>query len=131
MADWQGMCRSNYFRVKDVEAFKQMLERFPATLIEKDGRVGFITAEDHGAIPFEEGHEDLFGTPITDLIAEHLAENEVCIVMEAGCEKARYISGLAEAIAWTGERVSISLNNIYDLAQDEFGGDAQITGAEY
>ena len=68
---------------------------------------------------------------ILDKISEHLADNQVCVVIEIGAEKARYLSGQAIAVSWTGERIDLDINHIYGLAQDEFGGDAEITQATY
>lgn len=140
MADWHGTCRSNYFRVKDREAFQTMLDQYEAKLIinvENPDQVGFISEDWHGAIPTRIVDEDeltdcdMDQVSILDEIAEHLAENEVCIVMEVGSEKARYLTGFAIAISWTNERVKISLSDIYAQAQEEFGGDANITEAIY
>jgi hypothetical protein len=131
MADWCGVSRSNYFNVKDEAAFTTFLEQFEATLIRKDDKVGFYSNDEYGAIPRMWPDDDGEPVSILDGIAEHLAENSVCIVMESGAEKARYITGQAIAIAWTGERVEISISDIYAQAQEEFGGDAQITEAIY
>lgn len=129
MADWYGTCRSNYFRVKDRNTFAAMVANFEVDLIEdEDGRVGFISNDYYGSIPVTFSEEDE-QVSILDLIAPHLAENEVCVVMEAGAEKARYITGLAIAIAWTGETTTIDLSDIYNQAQEAFGGDAKITQA--
>jgi hypothetical protein len=133
MSNWYGTCRSNYFRVKDVDAFAAMLGLHEARLIEADGKVGFVSEDEYGSIPsrFDEDDESADQISILDEIAEHLAEHEVCVVLEAGSEKARYITGDALAIAWTGERVKLSLSDIYAVAQAEFGGDAQVTEATY
>ena len=138
MADWYGTCRSNYFRVKDFDAFKAMLEAYEAKLIKNtDGLVGFISEDFFGSIPsrYIDGDEDEGideeNLSILDEIAEHLADNQVCIVMEAGAEKARFITGQAIAIAWNGETTRISLSDIYKEAQEAFGDEAQITEAIY
>jgi hypothetical protein len=131
MANWYGTCRSNYFRVKDVDAFNKFCVEHEARPIEKGGLVGFISEEEFGDMPNRYDVDTDEYIPITDKLAEHLAEGHVCVIMVAGAEKARYVTGRAIAIAWTGERTEISLNDIYGQAQDEFGGDAQITEAIY
>jgi hypothetical protein len=132
MANWYGKSRSNYFQVKDRAAFDALMELYEVEVIEKDGGVGFLARTEFGTIPTREAEEE-GDDPISlaDEIADHLAENQVCVIMEAGAEKLCYVSGFATAISWTGESVNISLDDIYKLAQDEFGGDAQITQAIY
>jgi hypothetical protein len=132
MADWYGTCRSNYFRVKDVDAFNEFCAEHEARPIsDGDGRVGFISDDQYGGIPNRYDEEQDEFIPITESLAEHLAENQVCVILESGAEKARFITGQAIAIAWTGERTDLSLTDIYKQAQDEFGGDAEITEAIY
>lgn len=132
MANWTGTCRSNYFRVKDTTAFTAMLDLHAARMIEKGDKVGFVSEDEYGSIPcrFDEDDEDADRISILDEIAEHLVNNEVCIVMKAGAEKTRYITGHAIAIAWTGERVEVSLDDIYAKALEEFGV-GQIAEATY
>ena len=131
MANWSGTCRSNYFRVKDEPAFLAMLEKFDIELLRKDDMFSFISDNEYGSVPdfWDEDKPEDDPISIIDLIGEHLAENSVCVIQESGAEKARYVTGHATAIAWTGEITSISLNDIYAKAQEEFGGDAQITEA--
>jgi len=122
MADWHGTCRSNYFNVKNFDAFIEMLSDFDVALIQNgDGQVGFVSTDEYGSIPvrFEEDHDDPTG--VCSLIAEHLAEGQVCVILEAGAERARYITGVAIAIHSSGERVELRLNDIYDLAKAKFG----------
>lgn len=130
MANWYGTCRSNYFKVKDEAAFLAMTELFELTIIRQADKIGFISNSEYGDVPrYWDDADELVS--IIDKIAEHLAENQVCVIMEIGAEKARYVTGWALAIAWTGETTEISLGDIYAKAQDEFGGDAQITEATY
>jgi hypothetical protein len=131
MANWYGTCRSNYFRVKDEAAFREFVGQFEARLIEKDGKVGFYSEDEFGGVPRYWPDDDDEPVSILDGIAEHLAENSVCVVMEIGAEKACYLTGWAVAIAWTGERTEVQLGDIYAQAQEEFGGDAEITEAIY
>jgi hypothetical protein len=132
MANWYGTCRSNYFRVKDVDAFTAMLGEFEATLItDSEGRVGFVSDNEFGGVPQTWPDDQEEPVSILDEIAEHLVENSVCVIIEAGAEKARYVTGRAVAIASTGEQTVIALDDIYAQAQTEFGGDAEITVAIY
>ena len=135
MADWNGTCRSNYFRVKDENAFLEMLELFDAHHIKKqvgeETLHGFYSEDEYGAIPQSCLEGDDEPTSILELIADHLVADEVCVILEAGAEKARYITGLAIAIHSSGKRVDIRLSEIYDLARTEFGTNASVTEAVY
>lgn len=53
----------------------------------------------------------------------------MCVVQSIGAEKLRYVTGIAYAIHSSGEILQIDINDIYEKAQSEFGGDASITEA--
>jgi hypothetical protein len=137
MANYYGQARTNYFQVKDLNAWRQELTGYPVELIEQkldDGtiKVGFMDAnEDGGGLDWqlydEEGNE--IEIDWTDILARHLADNEVAIIMETGAEKYRYMSGWALAVNNKKETREISLaKDIYTLAQ-ELG--ENVTGATY
>ena len=47
MADWYGVVRTNYFRVKDVEAFKAAFANYDVKVIEdNEGRVGLVGSDE-------------------------------------------------------------------------------------
>lgn len=194
MANWYGTARSNYFRVKDPEAFKAWVNAMPAlTLLEKDGKFGFYVDDSGGFPSFIDKHftevkgtirspqgesshtfihvaygdapddEDVIAdaatrhfhglpewmdqdNPTLDLeideesenaeldwkvdwgllLAPHLAEGEVAVLMESGSESGttvNYVSGYALAIAWDGRVTSVNLRDIYAKAAAEFGVD--------
>lgn len=60
-----------------------------------------------------------------------LAEGQVLIHLSAGAEKLRYICGYAEAISWTGESVTVSLDDIYEKAKTAFNLTESPTTASY
>lgn len=131
MADWSGSTRSNYFKVKDLDAFKNMMSNFQAEIITRENTdlVGFYSTRFNGDIPTyfpDEGKEEV---SIVEIIADHLDDNQVCIVQSIGSEKLRYVTGIAYAIHSSGEILQIDINDIYAKAQSEFGGDASITEA--
>jgi len=199
MANWYGTARSNYFRVKDTEAFKAWVNAMPdLILLEKDGKFGFYAEGDSGGFPSwidkhttevrgailspqgEPVHSEAFihvaygdapdeddvldaatqhfqglpqwagqENPTLDLeiedqfaeddqvdwssmLAPHLVEGEVAVLMEVGAEKVRYASGWATAIAWDGRETIIDLHDIYAKAAAEFGVErTSITEATY
>jgi len=139
MADWHGTCRSNYFRVKDRKAFEEALAQFDAELLDhpKEGSdaVGFISTDQFGGVPtryYDDEGDELDGPiNILDVIGEHILPGDVCIIMEVGAEKARYVTGEACAIWGSDENQSIrlSLDSIYDLVKEKTG--IEPTKAEY
>jgi hypothetical protein len=133
MADFYGTARTNYFKVKDLEAFKAFVDSLSCcVLIEKDGRFGFYSDDQHGSFPSTICNDETGEHETVDVIevtAGHLAEGEVAVFMEAGSEKQRYISAWSEAINHKGERVSINIDEIYALAERELG--VKPTTAEY
>ena len=139
MANWYGSCRSNYFHVKDVDAFKNWLSQYDAQFIEKDGMVGFYSTDpDSGGLPTRYVDDDDLTDcdsdtiSVLDEIQDHLAENEVCIILEVGAEKLRWLSGMGWAIGHTGEIVQINLQTVLLAeAKDAFPNCNPITEASY
>lgn len=127
MANWYGTARSNYFRVKDADKFKAWVESIQGLGMwertNEPGLFGIYSDDgDSGGWPSwrpddpEYEEVDLVGE-----LVEHLAEGEVAILMEAGAEKLRYISGYAIAVNHKGEQISVSLADIYQLARATWG----------
>ncbi len=132
MADWYGSARSNYFRVKDVERFRELCSRWNITFIRKTENVngvetehpdlvGFLCEGDSGGLPgyrYEKGEgEDAPEKEyeFEDFLHELsglLAEGEVAVMVEAGAEKLRYVTGYALAVNSKGETESVSLDCI-------------------
>ena len=121
MANYEGASRTNYFKVKDESAFRAWAEKFSLEVIEQDGLFGVLPGNtDEGTFHlFDEELDDT--RDICDDIAEHLTDDSIAVVMEAGHEKLRYVSGWAVAINSKGERVQIVLDDIYEQAMAKFG----------
>jgi hypothetical protein len=137
MANYYGRTRSNYFQVKNKEAFRAFLERFgnAVELIEDErdkNRLGFLAEEGLPSSYAPDGSgEEPRDADFVDELAGHLADQEVAIVMETGCEKMRYLVGFAIAINNKKERREIDLAKIYDLAKQLTRKPKRITRAEY
>lgn len=128
MANWIGSARTNYFRVKDVEAFKTWAAATSLAVFEQDGRCAVYSEDEHGGWP-----EIVFDNDTTDAhrdfdivyeLAQHVVEGEIVVCLEVGAEKLRYITGDAIAFRVTAagiERVSIALRDIYQIAADRWG----------
>ena len=140
MSNFNGTARSNYFRVKDAESFKQAMGALPDIRVWSragpEGAENFAIASDNpdtGTWPTygynDETDEEIEYDMPTE-IAPHLADGEVCILMAAGAEKLRYIGGWAVAFDNTDRPVvRVSLNDIYDMAKVAFG--VEPTDASY
>lgn len=128
MANWIGSARTNYFRIKDVDAFKAWAKAASLVVFEQDGRFGVYSEDEYGGWP-----EIVFDDDATDAhrdfdiayeLAQHVAEGEIVVCLEAGAEKLRYITGKAIAFKATADgadKITITLDDIYELAAQKWG----------
>lgn len=121
MANYYGQARSNYFAVKDSEAFLEEMEQYSAEVIvkETDGLTlyGFIDTDDNGGgciVQVKDG--EYVEVDWNEVFQRHLADGWVAIIMETGSEKYRYLVGTATAYNNKGDIEFISLDEIYSLA---------------
>lgn len=134
MANYYATARTNYVRFKDQEALDTALE-----LAEKFNIAYYHDAPNEPlCVMFYSGDEDggfnLYDSETDenadwDQIAVLMDDDQVLIVLEAGAEKLRYISGYAQAWNSKGDHVTLSLVDIYALARNKFG--INPTVAEY
>lgn len=126
MANWYGTARSNNFRVKDVNAFQEALAPFEIEVQVHPAQPQFamlVGAQEYGDFPscgFTEDDEEI-ELDFQKLFAEHLVEGQVAILMEAGAEKLRYITGYACAYTWDGRTAQVTLSDIYQIVEEKFG----------
>jgi hypothetical protein len=140
MANYTSTARTNYFRVKDVDAFNKWIEQFGGIEVVKKTiglETGFGMLFDDGmpTVRWEidldaDGNEQEGDVDIDfmDELAEHLADDEVAIFQEAGAENMRYVNGHTIAINNKKEVRSINLDDIYEVAK-QLG--KNITKAQY
>ena len=135
MANWYGMSRSNYFRVKNDDAFLAWAATLPGveTISDTEGRHGLL-GDDEGYWPswrYEETDDGEVEHEIDIIheLAEHLADGEVAVLVRAGHEKSRYATGRSLAFDNSGETVVVDINDVYDRALAKFG--VRPTAAEY
>lgn len=124
MANWYGTARSNYFKVKDAEAFKVWAAQFDAIELWDDERGFGLGDTDEGYWPSSVYNDETGEDRDIDFVhelSEHLTEDSVAVLMSAGAEKLRYITGYAVAVNHKGELVEVSLDDIYELATAKFG----------
>ena len=134
MANYYGTTRTNYFAVKDAEAFLAEVANYPVSVI-TDTRgeqtlYGFLDDDPDGSGDVWTTYDGYDESEIEwqDVFARHLADGWVAIFMTAGAEKYRYVSGSATAYNNKGESMHLDLTDIYTLANDL--GD-NITEASY
>lgn len=132
MADYIAQTRSNYFRVRNVRNFRQLCARYGLTVVRTDEKgkyqYGFLV---DGPLPTGrmDGKGEWIETDFLGELSRLLAPREIAVVMEVGNEKMRYLVGYAAAVNATGERIKISLSDIYRRCQETFG--IQPTLVEY
>lgn len=127
MANYEGVWRSNEFRVKDAERFTTFIELWPAAGVEprKDGM--FIIYGTEGGFPsfkLNDKDEEVEASFIEEL-ADHIKKNSVCVLMHVGHEALRYVNGEALAInggegPLEGRLVEINLDTIVKVAKKAF-----------
>lgn len=142
MANYIPFVRSNYFKVKDPEKFKEFCAELSLDLIIKnddheksktlhpDNLYGFIINNDCGlpSTKYNEETDEHEEIDFFKLLAPHIADDHVAVIMEIGYEKMRYLTGLAWALNNKGALKSVSLEDIYDKAK-ELG--THVTDAAY
>ena len=133
MANWYGTARSNYFKVKNIEVFKEFTDSVGLDLHMKDDMVMIHPSNtEDGAWPssyYDDEIDDYEELDLTTEISLHLQAGQVAVLMEVGAEKLRYVTGYTVAVYSNGETVQISLDDIYEKAAKAFGAD--VTRAEY
>jgi predicted secreted hydrolase len=131
--NYTGIGRTNYVRLKDEDAFMKAIEPYPVSVIrDEQGRVGLRDESEDGAgfswLRWDDD-EDYSDTDPVDLIAPHLADGEVMLIMESGNEGYRYVIGYAIAFNNKGEYRTVHLTDIHALAREL--GDGNFTLAVY
>jgi len=121
--------RTNYFRVKDLSAFKAWVGRFSTDetlIVHRDEDAGLVAIQDDSGegIPTtycdeawtDEG-DDLEEFDFLGELGMHLQPGQVAIVMSSCHQGMRYVGGWAGAINADGESVGIALDDIHQLAE--------------
>lgn len=126
MANWNGIARTNYVKVKDFDALTNFIDGLPIEMQPHPKAVNFVSFSpaDNDTGDFDhyyaddDGNEECWDWP---QIAEHFVEGQVLIVMTVGHEKSHYLTGYASAITWDGRVTDINIDDIYEKAVREFG----------
>jgi len=132
MANYYATTRSNYFRVRDAEAFKAWCADLNLTFWTKEAGSDTyyaITSDtgDSCGWPSQrwEGDDDCGDYVEIDLhgeLANMLHPENVAVLFEIGSEKLRYLVGVATAVHPDGRLHSVNLADIYEEARCAFPG---------
>lgn len=107
MANSVYVGRSNYFKVSDIEAFKQTCEEFGFNVFESNGLVMF---------GFENDYADFTEDVLVEKIQPHLVnelDNGVVIFNLITYEKLRYVGGYSIGFNTEGILQRVELGDVY------------------
>jgi hypothetical protein len=136
MANWYGSARSNYFRVKDRDAFLKWADgRGLGVFRNEESRDLFAIYGGESTGDGSWPSYDVEGDTEIDLVAElaqHLPKGQIAVLMEIGAEKLRYLTGVSIAVNHKGRVVELTLSDIYRKASRTFRvAENEITQATY
>lgn len=119
MANYGGFGRTNYFKVKDADAFEAAAAPYGTVHRRDDGSVCVLADNESG--DFSAWDEDTDEeSDLADILPGYLVDGAVAVLMSVGAEKLRYICGWARAVHSSGETVELQLSDIYREAQEAF-----------
>ena len=130
MANYIGAARSNYFEVKDEATFLEWVEKLPGVVVREQGVAPdktcptrytlLVDDADGGGWPAWRYSDDDSDDEELDLAAElseHLRPGCVAVLEETGAEKLRYLVGYATAVNHLGEKITVSISDVYEKAK--------------
>ena len=137
MANYCCATRTNYFRVKDPDAFRT----FMSNVHTDEGRLDIWEEEKDGHTVFGfGGYGQILGIPIYDDpdecpydydyeefvngLADHIADDDAVIVLESGNEKLRYLVGSAMVVTSKDSRY-MEINDLAAKAAAEMLGNPE------
>jgi hypothetical protein len=136
MASWYGTARSNYFRVKDKDAFLKWADGRGLGVFKNEESRGLFAiyggeSTGDGSWPSYDVEADTEIDLVAEL-AEHLPKGQIAVLMEIGAEKMRYLTGVAIAVNHRGRVVELTLRDIYRKASRAFRvAESEISQASY
>ena len=131
MANWIGVARTNYFRVKDDDAFCAEMENFGGVEVwtqPNDPKL-FGLGFEEGFWPsayYDSENDDGTDVDFVGIVGSHLEPGQIAVFQVAGSEKLRYITGYAVAVNHEGKTVEINIDDIYRLAEKAFGSEPSL-----
>ena len=119
MANYYGKGRTNAFRVKDVDAFVAAAAPFGQVHAEADDRVIVLANGEAGDFTAYDEASDT-EMDLRDILADHLRDGEIAILMSVGSQKHQYLLGWAAAVHSSGETIRLQLTDIYREINETF-----------
>ena len=119
MANYYSQGRTNYFRVTDGEKFEQEIERLregvgsPIEIVKEDGKYALLFEEGAPTYFYNEETDESEDVDMEGFIRENLADGSVCVMMEIGAEKLRFLDGWSIAFNNKGDRKVVLLDDVY------------------
>lgn len=124
MANYECATRTNYFHVKNADAFREFMQR----VVSDEGTVGLWEEKDQSSNPIfgfgcygsiigvrsqnaDDEDDDLDYDVFVDELAKHVAIDDAAIIFESGHEKLRYLTGTAIVVT-RNERKYIDVEDI-------------------
>lgn len=143
MADYNGTVRTNYFRIKDENAFRELMERvYPGIhVFEKLDPCGHklfgfgsyeaIAGVKLAAIDEDPDAQESAYDEFIRCLQECIADDDAIIMIEAGHEKLNYVAGKAEIITATDYRYADITHVAVDIATEMLANPNWETCCEY
>jgi hypothetical protein len=125
MTKWYGFSRTNFVKVKDVQALRMVLLPFSIAAQlhpEAPNFVSLRSMTDRGDFTSSRQGDDEIEIEFSfeKHVVPHLVEGQVLLVQVVGNEKLRYLTGYAHAYAWDGRMVGINIEDITRFAAEIF-----------
>lgn len=125
MANWYGSSRTNYFQVKDPDAFKAEMAKHEVDVWQSTTRgtdwFGLGAQTEDGSWPSVLDADDDPVAEFWEVVAPHLADGQVAVLQTIGAEKLRYLTGYAIAVTNAAAPVFVSIDDVYMQAYAKFG----------
>jgi hypothetical protein len=118
MANYYGVGRTNFFQVKDPNAFEAEMKKY-GLRVKLDDDFAMLISENEGGFEwsYQDDETDL-DIDYSDVFRRHLVDGAVAVIMEVGNEKLNYLGGYAVAYNNKGESREVSISDIFTLAKE-------------
>jgi hypothetical protein len=140
MANYYGQARTNYFEVKDAEAFVAEMSELPVEVITQENKetgktlYGFMDANQDGAglswSYWDEETDDEIEINWIEVLQKHVAPGWAAMLMEVGSEKYRYLNAYALVVTESGHKEMNLEDFAHQFARNELDAE-QVTSIGY
>lgn len=133
MANYMSSCRSNFFKIGRPIEFMEWIQQFPDLVFDDKAAspdspqdmygMLYVDNSDGASWPAWRWDEDDNEIEVDFFheFSEFLAPGEVAIFQEVGAEKLRYLVGYSVAVNDKGEILTLNMNDIESMVQEEWG----------